>query len=248
MLKLTGTSDILLKKYLKQHTDCKYIYKRGEKSTFDKYLKEFLKELKNADKNLETNFKDCKIIDNKHGFTGKLQYSGTFFPNNIKRYIESNKCTKKTFIMNISKRTINLNFYLYSKISNINYYAYIVFLWLSIAGKYAVGNCSKTINIDIYLTPFKKELPKIKKILDSENANTAFTYSNCGETGQIIIYRKEEWFKVLIHETFHNLNLDFSGLDITNSQTKMAKNIKIQSDFAIAEIYCETWARILIPG
>ena len=46
-------------------------------------------------------------------------------------------------------------------------------------------------------------LPENKTdILDQVNCNTAVTYA-CAVNGECLIYRKEEWFKVFIHETFH---------------------------------------------
>ena len=37
---------------------------------------------------------------------------------------------------------------------------------------------------------------------------------------EIVIFRREEWFKVLIHETFHNYGLDFSDLIINSLRFK----------------------------
>ena len=75
--------------------------------------------------------------------------------------------------------------------------------------QYASSECVSKINIVIYLTPFKKVLPDNSiAILDVENANSAVTLA-CHNPGEIIIYRKEEWFKVFIHETFHSFGLDF---------------------------------------
>jgi len=245
MLNLTNTSKNMIKQYSKQVENCKYKFKTGEKREFDKYIKNFLIEIKIADEKLKQNIKECKIHKANIKCVGKLGYDISYFPVQIKKFIETTKCTKITFNMKIDKRDIYLNFYLYANEKNIFQYAYMAFIWFYIAGKYAVGNCSRVLNVDIYLTRFKKELPKKKKILDCDNANTAFTYSNCSDRGVIIVYRKEEWYKVLIHETFHNFNLDFSAIEIDNIKKRMSRTFKISSDFHIAEIYCETWARIL---
>ena len=58
------------------------------------------------------------------------------------------------------------------------------------------------------------------KVLDQDNCNTAVTYA-CAIKGECLIYRKEEWFKVLIHETMHALCLDFSGFTYTNLKTNI---------------------------
>jgi hypothetical protein len=89
----------------------------------------------------------------------------------------------------------------------------------------------------LYLLEDHKELPKTGKMIDVENVNSAFT-TVCGD--EITIFRREEWFKVLIHESFHILGLDFSGLIIPNpSIFRNLPNLKI------AESYCETWATLL---
>ena len=113
------------------------------------------------------------------------------------------------------------------------------------------GNeCSKEINLYFYFTPFKKLLPRAPgKTLGPANANTGFTYP-CGmnpgpggkKSTEIIIFRHEEWFKVLMHETFHNLELDFN----TGSGTSVRDVFPgIRHDVLMSEAYVESWARIL---
>ena len=62
----------------------------------------------------------------------------------------------------------------------------------------------------------------------------------------LLIYRKEEWFKVLIHELFHVLGLDFSVINYDNNKEILRKHFNnINSDLLISEAYCELWATIL---
>ena len=67
----------------------------------------------------------------------------------------------------------------------------------------------------------------------------------CQPSGRIIVYRKEEWFKVLIHETMHNYGLDFSEMDISAANGLLHKMFTIQKDVKLYESYCEVWARIM---
>jgi hypothetical protein len=69
--------------------------------------------------------------------------------------------------------------------------------------------------------------------------------SGCNEKGEIIIYRKEEWFKVLIHECFHSFDFDFSTSNIEKIKYKIKKRFNVKSDLLIYESYCEVWARII---
>lgn len=82
--------------------------------------------------------------------------------------------------------------------------------------------CSKD-GLDIYLllTPFTRKLENIDKnqnqnqnqnqnkqiILGAKHCNGGFCYG-CVNTGEIIIYRFEEWFKVFCHECVHNFGVD----------------------------------------
>ena len=67
----------------------------------------------------------------------------------------------------------------------------------------------------------------------------------CQIDGRIIVYRREEWFKVLIHESMHNYGLDFSTLDLSMANKKLHSIFSIQTDVKIFESYCEIWARIM---
>jgi hypothetical protein len=95
-------------------------------------------------------------------------------------------------------------------------------MWLYVANHYASRECSQKMNIYIYFTDFKKVLPTSERMIHRENANTAFTTS-CQTVTEINLYREEEWFKVLIHETFHNLGLDFSEVDDKSSRNAILK-------------------------
>lgn len=67
----------------------------------------------------------------------------------------------------------------------------------------------------------------------------------CQPSGRVIVYRKEEWFKVFIHETMHNYGLDFSEMDISGANALLHKMFTIQKNVKLYESYCEIWARIM---
>tara|TARA_Y100001970_G_C14140207_1_gene806659 strand:+ start:372 stop:1481 length:1110 start_codon:yes stop_codon:yes gene_type:complete len=105
------------------------------------------------------------------------------------------------------------------------------------------------LNIYIYLTPFIKQLPDtFNKAIDAIHVNTAFT-TNCSNNPTILIFRKEEWLKVLIHESMHTFGLDFSHeMPDKNTQKDIEKtfsHINFNSDILLYESYTEFWARII---
>lgn len=97
----------------------------------------------------------------------------------------------------------------------------------------------------MYLTSLTKKLPTSNiTILDENHVNTAFTYT-CPVDSEIVIFRKEEWFKVLMHETFHNFALDFSDMNTSECTKRMLSIFKVKSDVNLYEAYTEFWAEIM---
>jgi hypothetical protein len=119
-----------------------------------------------------------------------------------------------------------------------------ILVWLYIISKYTDNRrCSKILNIYIYLTDPKKKLPeKVHDVIDKINVNTGFTTS-CSRESNIVIYRKEEWFKVFIHETIHNFGLDFSEMDNSNTKAFILNIFPISSKVKLYETYTDFWAR-----
>jgi hypothetical protein len=132
-------------------------------------------------------------------------------------------------------------------------HVYKMYAWFHFIAPYVkTCDCSKELNVYFYFTPFKKELPARKgTVIGAMHSNTGFTTScganlskNGGKTHtEIIIYRYEEFFKVLLHETMHNLELDF-GYE-TDDTTVDHLFPGIRHGIILSETYAETWARLL---
>jgi hypothetical protein len=87
-------------------------------------------------------------------------------------------------------------------------------------------------------------MPRISSVLKMIHINGGVS-DLCQPSGRIIVYRKEEWFKVFIHETMHNYGLDFSEMDINGANALLHKMFTIQKNVKLYESYCEIWARIM---
>lgn len=155
------------------------------------------------------------------------------------------------FHINLGKR----NFYIYlyfdkdtAKNECVGYChncLYKIYLWLAIADHYAKNDNSLTLKIYIYFTNHKKLLPSKEIILNTSHVNSAYTYA-CREHTMISIFRKEEWFKVFIHEIFHCMGLDFACMDTTTIDTMIYDIIPLKkTDIRSYEAYTEYWAEIL---
>jgi hypothetical protein len=98
------------------------------------------------------------------------------------------------------------------------------------------------------MTPFKKERPISRhggetEVLSAIHVNTGLT-RNCEAHGEIIVYRTEEWFKVFIHESMHNFNMDFIDIDLREANERLRKVFCIpHDDVLLFESYTEAWAR-----
>jgi hypothetical protein len=176
--------------------------------------------------------------------------SSHFFPKHIEQYIDDRATYNVQYTCKIKNRDINIYFIITTELTHdeiflLHEYVHMMYMWLYILDEYSSKHCSKTITIFIYFTPFKKQLPNNQLIvLDTEHINTGYT-TGCRINTEIVLYRTEEWFKVFIHETFHNFGLDFSDMN-QHTVNKALQNIfNVNIEFNLYESYCEFWARTI---
>ena len=226
---------------------CQTNYNKTDIIKLNKYINSFYKDILQSYKYIDNLLIEQKKIElSLNSYNNSLQY----LPNTILTYIKSNIRETYSFHTIINGRHITLNFSicgsLYYNQNQLNLYSKLVFMIIYILDKYASTHCAKNITIQIYLTHFKKILPyKQTAILGANEVNSGYSTSGCHKNTKITIYRDEEWYKVLIHELFHNMNLDFATMDISKIQRKLTHIFEINSTYEIYETYCETWARIL---
>ena len=171
------------------------------------------------------------------------------FPLKIREHIDNTASYAITFTFSLFHKKITLIFITETSIEDkINkYYEYVnrILMWLYILTEYANKECSKQITIYFYFTTYEKILPVSNiDILDEIHVNTAFT-TTCPSNSEIVIFRKEEWFKVLIHETFHNFGLDFSDINNDLCVQEIRELFQVKSHVNLYESYAETWAEII---
>ena len=174
-------------------------------------------------------------------------YNSAFLPESIKNNIELNTLIEFDYNTKLDERVINFHFYSHdASISNkLDNYVNYMLIWVYILNSYVENKCSQQLDVFLFLTNYEKQLPNNNiLILNKENVNTGYT-SICLPKSEIVIYRKEEWFKVFIHETIHNFGLDFSITRTDEVNQKLSRLFPINSDFKLYESYCEFWARII---
>lgn len=210
---------------------------------------EYFRELFNEIREVKQHIKKLSIPEPIK--TSRIVYGrdSDFIPRSIVDYIEKTILItyKWRFIIGKNRRReYNINIGLRGEDSDIaEHYVKMIYSWLLVADKYAKCDCSKKMDIYIYMTDLKKKLPENSgQTIGVENVNTAFTTS-CKDDTEIHLFREEEWFKVLIHETFHNFGLDFSAFNKTKSQELMSRIFCIKTSFLLYESYTETLAEII---
>ena len=210
----------------------------------------------NSNKSFEkTEIKETVLDKNSELPKGKYYYH---IPYKIKHHIENNNWIGKQYIFSIKNRVFTI--YCIHPIDEsddeteiLSWFDVIkkqIYSWLFIACSQSNEECSKHLSIYLYFTDLKKQIPRNKDVLGENHVSTAYTFGckfNENGNNEIYLYRKEEWFKVFIHECFHAFSLDFSYMDneIVKIEKKITKIFPLHLDLRFYETYTETWAEIL---
>ena len=252
-MNFNAQTDTLMKPFLRHFGQCeKPPLMKEAKQKYQAVLISLYKDIYAAN---ETIFKDgcfqSQVIKTKGDFLKPEGKDSRYFPAPIQKYIAANEQYQLVFSCgNVGQRVIQIIFTFFSEadLAKKDYYTQYVrlmYIWLHICGKYATKECTQTLKVFLYPTPFTKNLPtNPATIIGPEHINTAFTMA-CAKNGQIIIFREEEWFKVFLHETFHSYGLDFATQEYSGLKNILREIFPINSDFDIYEAYTETWARII---
>jgi hypothetical protein len=191
-----------------------------------------------------------KKIINAAQIVRPKNFNSKSFPELIRKHIDLLSTYEITYNCSLYDRLIKIHFVVEEddievKINKFNKYFDAIFMWLYILNQYSSKECAKSLVIYLYFTSLEKKLPQSKiSILDEININTAFT-TTCPKDSEIVVFRKEEWFKVFIHETFHNFGLDFSDMNNNEVNNCMLNIFKVDSDVNLYESYTEFWAEII---
>lgn len=175
----------------------------------------------------------------------------TYMPPQIRTEIDK-KCNKRiSCVFPFKNRTFTIYLCMDSTVQNDEIERRIkqIYLWLSLVNQYVKSSCSNTVNIYMYFIDLKKSLPHHHADpIDQVHVNTAFT-TTCQPHTNVHIFREEEWYRALIHESFHNLGLDFI---LMNSKFNQIAENRIRAIFPITikelrfyETYCEMWGEIM---
>ncbi len=180
-------------------------------------------------------------------------FDSVFIPEIIRESIKMDSTDSIVFEQEVNNRKIRIyitcmGLNIEQEMSKYVEYIRMILSWFTLVSQYSNNSCSNRLSIYLYMTDFKKELPASTiDVIDVMNVNSGLS-DVCQRDSEIIIYRKEEWLKVLIHETFHNLGLEFSTMNIYDFQQDILRLFPIESKLALYESWAESWAIIINTG
>jgi len=243
--------------FLKQSSKTKYI------------LKQFYNNISDADKELQQmksrpNFYKLKLkhIETVDDIPKPKTFADDALEEMVEHHINTNSYYRLIYVFNlldhpllkrnitihfiIEKSDVDLDLDLEPNITRFNKYVDNILLLLLTLNKHTTNKCSNNLVYFLYFTSLKKRTSSTTDVLGREHVNTGFTHTCPFNNAEIVIFRKEEWYKVLIHETFHNIHLDFSGMNNLDScDEKMSALFNINSTIRLYETYAEFWGKIL---
>ena len=173
----------------------------------------------------------------------------SYIPQKIREEFESIKQTGITCEAELSRGRKCIIHIVAPSHSNNSFESYVVDIltWLNFASSIASPQCAQTLHVYLLLTDAKKRIPTLDtEPIDQIHANTAFTTS-CSPKNSIFIFRREEWFKVMMHETFHCFGLDFSSSVGDKSNERILSifpAVNPNTDIRLYETFCEMWAEL----
>ena len=170
-----------------------------------------------------------------------------FIPEDVMDIIHTSMHSQTIYTCSFLGRTIQIHLGVFNPMhkTEMDEMIRIMYSWLHVCHKYSKYECGRTLNIYLYLTEHKKLFPTDDNtVLHASNANTAYTFA-CAIHNTMVIYRREEWFKVFIHECLHAYGFEPSNENETRLSKGLMTRISVPSNVRVSETYVETWARII---
>jgi hypothetical protein len=258
-MKLTKSSELLLAFFKNRKcipvVSCNNTSKKIFRSLYSDICDadRYIQSLKNGNSNFYK--RSIQTIKSKKDLPTFNNFPSNIFTKEVQHHIDVNMKMILKYSLQMFNRKINIHFIIEKNDlheNNMEKYDECVnsiLMWSYILNKYSSIHCSKDWNIYLYFTSLEKQLPNKNihlqdNILNYNHINTGFT-TTCPQISEIVIFRKEEWFKVFIHESFHNFALDFSDMNVTDLNKAVLTIFPIKSNGNLFEAYTEFWAEII---
>lgn len=254
-MKLTGKSKYLMSFFFKN----KLLSENKHSTKTDSILLTLYDDMLNAYTYLSTLKKNkrekyyklnIKKLLSAHQITKPKNFNSNSFPKEIRQSIDDNSLTEILYTFSLFDRNVKVFFIIEESIERLKIETYNkhidnIVMWLYILNEYGSKKCSPNFTTYFYFTKLEKKTPDSNiDIIDQIHVNTGFT-TTCPIDSEIVIFREEEWFKVFMHETFHNFALDFSDMNNAVCNRTILNIFNVNSQVNLYEAYTEFWAEIM---
>ena len=163
--------------------------------------------------NMKKEYKIKQKVFNYNEHKDLLNFN--FINNKIKKNIKNNIKNK----FNIKYKNIKIYLFHYNKNISIKIKKIIDKILNIVISLKKLFKNNKEIKIHLYFSKLKKVFPKNNETIGPIHSNSGLTYyPNIKKNGIIIIFREEEYCKVLIHECIHSLYGDLHLWDQKNNE------------------------------
>jgi hypothetical protein len=204
------------------------------------FFENLFNDLNNIIKNTHINFKLVNIKELNEKPERYLNHN-EFTSENVEKYIKNN--LKYSYEINYENNCII--YFRKNKIINKNLPKIIKTILFIIIIIKKLFNRKQSQKVYFFETTLKKKFPKKNTVLNPDNINTALTYLEEEHlNGDIILYRKEEVIKVLIHELIHSNCIDHKIIYSKNSRL-FSKMFCSNYSVLLNESFTETMACII---
>ena len=210
-MQFSNDSGTLIKRLLPSFNKCQTQFPRKLRNITDNLYAGFVK----GEKYYRARIYPVKAnVRSKANIHYPLAFEHYFFPVSVRQHITDKIVYQLEYRCKILDRELTIRIGLLHKDELMKLDKYekdVAFMcnWLHNCIQHTTSTSCKHITIYLYPTTIKKRLPTRKAdMIGVEHVNSALTSRCTRNTGELIIYRAEEWKKVFIHETFHTFGFD----------------------------------------
>jgi len=206
-------------------------------------ISNIIQQLESIDKSIDNELSNIyDVIFKTNGIRSILHnnlYKNTFIGLDIQQYIESSEINYYDYSFNNNNIKIFVPKNLDNNIDgpNISIICMIIDLMISLAKKYNLYH-NQNVNLCLIYAPNKKTISKNNTIITGSNINSGSTYPGMS----ITCWRKEELYKVLIHELVHYFEFDFHSKSFNEYKLNIPD---VNGNDSINESFTESLALII---
>jgi len=191
----------------------------------------------------------CSKAEVKKRHHGFMIPSGLYVPLTISQYIDAMARDTLVYRCRIHNVRITINYHRLNghkqSIRNVDKTIRLMVAWLVICCANSDSGSNRKLSIHLYPCPQRKVFPSSASIpLGPSSVNSGYS-TRRSDSGEIVVFREEEMFKVFVHETFHAFDMGLDSPLGDGIDKFLASKFSVSVPISGDEAYIETWSRIV---